>query len=151
MGGRLGRHIPQESNMIDVQPESFSVDIIGDATGEQYKGVFKVKPILTQNEQLARDELARTMLGLKSQEASPRANSQAYILAEIRIRTVDMPAFWKECKEGGTLLDENVMGRIYDKIQETEALWREKKKTEAAQKRGELANMQPLSTPAKVG
>lgn len=135
--------------MIDVQPETFSVDVIGEATGTHYQGVFKVKPILTQNEQLARDELARTMLGVKSQEASPRANSQAYILAEIRVRSLDIPAFWKECKEGGALLDENVMSTIYDKIQETEAAWRLKVKAEAEKKRAALSQMQPLNAPTK--
>lgn len=133
--------------MIDVQPETFSVHVIGEATGYEYAGNFKVKPILSQAEQLGRDELARTMLGAKATEASPRANSQAYILAEIQIRTVEAPAFWKEAKSGLALLDENVMSHVYDKIQAVELAWREAVKKKADEKRAELAKMQPLNAP----
>lgn len=127
--------------MLDVSPVPFNIKVVGETTGEEYVGTFKVKPILHQADQLARDALMRDLLSGKTEGASPRAVSQALLLAEIQIRAVETPAFWKESKNGLTLYDEAVMSTVYDRIQEVERDWRAdiKKKHDAA--RGDLEKM----------
>jgi len=127
--------------MIDVSPVTFSVKIIGETTSQEYAGTFKVKPILTQSEQIQRDGIMRDLLGGRASEASPRAVSQALLLAEVQIRSVDVPAFWKESKMGLGLFDENVLGTVYDKIQTVELEWRADMKKKADEARKVLADM----------
>jgi hypothetical protein len=127
--------------MIDVNPVSFSIKVIGETTGEEYVGSWKVKPILSTDDQLTRDQIMRDRLGGTTAGATPRAISQALILAEIQVRCLDVPAFWKESKNGLALYDESVMGHVYDRILEVEKEWRAeaKKKSDAA--RVDLAAM----------
>jgi len=119
---------------MDVEPVTFTVNVVGDTTGQEYVGMFKVKPILRTDEQIARDAVMRDILGPNPQDASPRAKSQAFILAEIRIRVIEAPAFWSGARDGAALYDENVMGKVYDQIQDVEKTWRAevKKKADAA-------------------
>lgn len=133
--------------MIDIQPETFTVKVIGEATGNEYAGNFKVWPILHQGQQFTRDEVVRNLLGAKSGEASPAALSRAFVLAEIQVRSIEVPAFWKEVDNGLKLVDENVMGHVYDRIQEVEKAWRAKVKAEADEKRKTLAAMPALNAP----
>lgn len=125
--------------MTDVQPVPFTIRVVGETTGEEYFGNFKVKPVLHQADQLARDALTRDFLGQNPKDASPRAVSQAVILAEIQIRSVETPNFWRESKNGLTLFDESVMSAIYDKIMEVEKNWREEVKKKADEARAALA------------
>lgn len=120
--------------MIDIQPVPFSIRVTGETTGTEYVGSFKVKPILHQADQLARDAAVRDILGSRASDANPRAVSAAFIIAEIQIRSIETPNFWKESKNGLTLYDEAPMTAAYDKIQEIEKQWREdvKKKADAA-------------------
>ncbi len=120
--------------MIDVTPVTFNIKIVGETTGEEFVGSFKVKPVLHQADQLERDSIMRNLLGAAAAQASPRAVSQALLLAEIQIRALETPNFWKEAKNGLSLFDENVMAHVYDKIQEVEKDWRTaiKKKADAA-------------------
>jgi len=118
----------------DPQPVSFVLKVVGETTGYEYIGTFKVKPILTQHDQLQRDTLMRDLLGSKAADASPRAVSQALLLAEIQVRATETPEFWKESRNGLALYDEAVMAQVYDKIQEIEKDFRAeiKKKADAA-------------------
>ena len=127
--------------MIDVSPVPFNVKIIGETTSQEYVGTFKVKPVLTQMEQIQRDAVMRDILGGKASEASPRAVSQALLLAEIQCRSIEVPSFWKEAKNGTALFDENVLGTVYDRIQQVELEWRADMKKKADEARKALADM----------
>jgi len=129
--------------MIDPQPVSFNIKVIGSTTGQEYMGTFKVKPVLSQAEQLQRDAIMRDLLGGRVQDSSPRAVSQALLLAEIQIRSLSVPEFWKESKNGLSLYDEEVMAAVYDKIQTTEQEWKADIKKKADEARAELAKMDP--------
>ena len=120
--------------MFSVTPESFNVNIVGSTTGQEYIGVWKVKPVLNAAEQILRDSIMRDLLGPNSKESSNRATSQAFLVAEIRVRTIEAPTFWQESNFGLLFLDEEVTATVYDQIQEIEKKWREeiKKKGEAA-------------------
>ncbi len=127
--------------MIDVQPVTFNIKIVGETTSQEYVGSFKVRPVLTQAEQLQRDGIMRDLLGGRASEASPRAVSQALLLAEIQVRSLDTPMFWKEAKNGLALFDENVMGTVYDRIQEVEKEWRADMAKKAADAKKALTDM----------
>jgi hypothetical protein len=120
--------------MFSVEPVSFNINVVGTTTGTEYLGTFKVYPILSTAQQLARDAIMRDLLGPNCKDASARAQSQAFVTAEIRIRSVEVPTFWTESKAGMNLFDEEVASTIFDKIQEVEVKWREdiKKKADAA-------------------
>lgn len=125
--------------MIDVQPVSFTIRVTGEVTGTEYVGTFKIKPILHQADQLARDSMVRDLLGSRPDGAAPRAISQAFILAEIQIRSLETPNFWKEAQNGLKLYDEAPMTAAYDKIQEAEKNWRDDVKKKADEARAALA------------
>ncbi len=118
--------------MFDTSPVSVSVDEVGDVTGTKFEGVFRFKPILTHAEQLMRDQIMRDLLGPTPKEASLRAVSQAGIIAEIKIRTVESPSWWKDSRDGLALYDESIIAVIYDRIMEVESKWKEDVKKKAA-------------------
>lgn len=126
-----------------VQPTTITISVVGETTGEEFAGVFKVKPLLTTDEQITRDQVMRDILGSNPQDASPRAKSQAFILAEIRTRSTETPAWWKESGAGALLYDESVVSHIYDKIQEAEKQWRADVKTKADVARAALRKTEP--------
>lgn len=127
--------------MFDVSPVSFMIDVLGEVTGHRYEGTFKVKPILSHAEQLSRDIAMRDLLGPKPGDASGRATSQAVILAEIRIRSVEAPSWWKDSRDGLNLFDEVVLATLFDKIQEIEAKWKEDVKKKAEDVKVKLAEL----------
>lgn len=129
--------------MIDVQPVVLNIKVIGETTGQEYTGTFKIRPVLTQAEQLTRDSIMRDLLGGRASDATPRAASQAMLLAEIRVRSIETPMFWREASDGLNLYDESVMAAVYDKIQETEKNWRQEIKKKAEEAKAELAKMEP--------
>ncbi len=101
----------------------FTVDVIGDQSGERFAGKFCAKTTLTHREQLRRDELRRMYLGsfAGSAPASPRAENQAMIFAEINIRLSGdkaAPNFWRDSDGGMDLLDDNVIQAVYKGVQE---------------------------------
>jgi hypothetical protein len=129
--------------MITVEPVSFSINVIGETTGFEYLGQFRVKPVLTQGEQLVRDAAMRELLGSAAKEASGRAVSQALLISEIRIRSIETPTWWTESRAGLGLLDESPLGVIYDKIQEVETNWKKDVKAKADAAREALRAVPP--------
>ncbi len=127
--------------MFDVSPVSFAVEIEGDVTGHRYEGMFKTKPILTHSEQLARDIIMRDLLGPNPKDGSIRAVSQAGIIAEIRIRCVETPSWWKDNGNGLGLYDENVIATVYDKIQEIDTKWKAEVKAKADKAKADLKDL----------
>ncbi len=127
--------------MFDTSPVSFMVDVEGDVTGHRYDGTFKIKPILTHAEQLMRDIIMRDLLGPNPKDGSIRAVSQAGIIAEIRVRCVETPSWWKDARDGLSLYDENVIATIYDKCLEIDAKWKEDVKSKSDKAKVDLAEI----------
>jgi len=127
--------------MFDTSPVSFMIDVDGDVTGHRYDGTFKVKPILTHAEQLMRDIAMRDLLGPNPKDSSIRAVSQAGIIAEIRVRSVETPSWWKDARDGLGLYDENVLATVFDKIQEIDAKWKSDVKARAEEAKQKLVDI----------
>lgn len=126
---------------IDTSPVSFQFKMEGPTTMEEFSGTFKVRPILTQAQQIDRDNLVKELLGGSMKDASGRALSQALLIAETRVRVVDAPGWWKESRGGMDLIDEEILAAVFDKCMETEQKWRQEVKERAEKAKAELAAM----------
>lgn len=125
--------------MFEVKPENFVVDVTGEITGKQYYGTFKVKPILTHAEQIQRDIYMREILGPNSESALAAARDNALVFADLRVRIIDAPAFWKESNYGLDLYDGEIVGKIWEKAREVENNWRQAIKAKAEEAKKEIA------------
>lgn len=99
----------------------------GERTKVTYSGTFKVKCLLNVNEQvevaLRHDSYTR-----QSKTLLPRAALLARAIAELEIRVIEKPAFWKDCEEGRSLLDENIVFEVFNAALEAEKVFEERVK-----------------------
>jgi hypothetical protein len=96
--------------------ETFSLNVVGDATKTTWAGEFTVKTKLSWRDQLNMDKMRRELLGPDPQGASQDAVAQAVILSELAARLTDAPKWWTESKGGIDLYDDNVLTAIYEKV-----------------------------------
>jgi hypothetical protein len=129
--------------MIAVKAVPFSVDVVGEVSGEQYKGVFKALPVLTHNQQLERDRIRREFLGQMSDAASARAMNQAALLAEIAIRLTEFPTWWADSKGGMELYDDAPVAEIYAGCMKAEQEFKAAVVAKGEAARGELKKLEP--------
>lgn len=92
------------------------VNATGEITGEQYTGKFTFKTRLSHKERMQIDTLRRQILGPQPEGAvpSPRALSAAQIFANLAVRTLDAPSFWKNSDNGMDLADDDLVSAVYD-------------------------------------
>jgi hypothetical protein len=83
----------------------FYIDVLGETSGEQYKGNFKALPRLSHRLDLLRDKKRRELLG-NLPGASERALILAGTIAELHVRLTDYPKWWPEVGFGLDLEDE---------------------------------------------
>lgn len=110
----------------------FDLDVVGESTESTFKGAFRAKVRLSFREQLRMDQIRRELLGPDpAGNASPDAAAFAIALAELSVRIVEAPEWWKEAKGGLDLEDENVLLEVWEKVK---AILKEEadKKAEAA-------------------
>lgn len=117
---------------------TFSVELEGDTTGITYKGEFTVKCVLNMSGKHSL-ELEKTRLMADYANPSAGLAGIAISLATIRAKVVEGPDWWKKSDAGATILDENVIFKIFDECVKIENAWRAdlKKKGEEAQKGNE--------------
>lgn len=122
---------------------SFSINVVGDTTQEQWVGLFKVKTRLSHRDHLNRDRIRREMLGPNPQGVSPRADSIAEIFSQLSVRIVDAPSWWKDQGGGMDLADDNVVAKVYDEAMKAEADLAKslKEKADLAKKALETSNL----------
>ena len=48
----------------------------------------------------------------------------AIVLANLRVKIIDAPEWWKQSNGGFSIKDEDTLVALYDKVQEAEAEWR---------------------------
>jgi hypothetical protein len=100
----------------------FTINVIGETTGQTIIGKFKAKKRLSHLDRLRRDQIRRELLGqISPDNASPEAQSLALGLADLRVRLVETPVFWRESQDGLLLEDENVLVVVYEAAQKVEA------------------------------
>ena len=97
-------------------PVEFSVSVVGEVTGETFKGVFKAIPRLTHRDNLRRDQLRRDLLGSKPEDASADATNVSAVFSKIWAHVTDVPSWWKDSRNGLDLLDETPVAAVYDNV-----------------------------------
>lgn len=114
--------------------QSFDIEVVGDTTGISHKGTFTAKCVLNMAGKHAM-ELEKTRLQADYANPSSGLAGIAIALSTIRAKIVEGPAWWKDSEGGATLIDENVVFKLYDECNKLEANWRAelKKKAEEAQ------------------
>lgn len=117
-----------------IKDQAFTVSVVGEVSGETFRGEFRAVRFLTHRQQLILDQKRRELLGGSPDQAGVRAKNQAEIFAQLSVRIVQAPRWWLESGNGMDLIDDNVMVEVFNgalKVEE-EALEEMKKKAEAA-------------------
>jgi hypothetical protein len=108
----------------------FDFDYTGATTNKKYDGQFTVVCMLNMARKHAL-EIEKTRLMADFQNPTDGLFGLAVVLANLRVRIVDAPEWWKQSKGGFDILDEDALVALYDKVMEQESKWRESLKTKA--------------------
>src|SRR3954464_14974506 len=92
------------------------IDVVGERTGDTFKGKFKFRTRLSHRDRMNIDILRRQYLGAQPEGAvaSPRATQQAMIFSELDIRCIEAPSWWTTASNGQDLYDDDVVGAVFD-------------------------------------
>ena len=115
-------------------PIEFTINVVGETTGETFRGNFKAKPRLSHRDTLLQDQMRRDLLGPKPTDAGQAAIASSLVFSKIWIHLTEAPTFWKEAGNGVDFLDEAPVVAVYDNIVRIE-----KEAIEAIKKDGEKA------------
>lgn len=109
---------------------AFEIDCVGEVTGKRYEGTFTVLCSLNIGQKHA---LALEKTRLIGNYSSPTEDliGLSVLLANLRIKIVDGPEWWKQSRGGATLEDEEVVVTLFEKIQEAERAWKDSLKQKA--------------------
>jgi hypothetical protein len=117
-----------------INDQAFTVSVVGETSGETFRGEFRAVKFLTHRQQLLLDQKRRELLGTSPDQAGVRAKNQAEIFAQLFVRLSSAPKWWLESGQGMDLVDDNVMVEVFQsavKVEE-EAVAEMKKRAEAA-------------------
>lgn len=104
---------------------AFDFDHTGLDTGKRYEGQFKVLCLLDMG-QKHRLELEKTRLLGNHANPTDGLAGIAIILANLRVKIIDAPEWWKQSNGGYNIQDEDALVALYDKVLASEAEWRNK-------------------------
>lgn len=93
----------------------FSINLVGDESGERMFGDFRAKERLSHRDTLMRDQRRRELLGSMGGTPDERAYGIAVIVSELSVRLTKMPRWFEEANLGLDLEDENVIADVYQK------------------------------------
>lgn len=125
-------------------PVEFSVSVVGEVTGETFKGVFKAIPRLSHSANLRRDQLRRDILGPKPEDAGPDAMNVAAVFSKIWVHLTEAPSWWKDSRNGIDMLDETPVAAVYDNVARIE-----REAIEAVQKKASAVPTEVAADPVK--
>jgi hypothetical protein len=106
---------------------TFLINEEGSASKTTYKGVFKVKCVMSPLEYINSDALYRELLGkVNPQLASKYISELCYTISQLKYRVMDVPSWYKNTSTGidGSHIDDNVLFSILDKATEAEMEYR---------------------------
>lgn len=121
------------------QTAKFTVNITGRHSKQTYMGTFRVKCLLSPLEEIAADKRYRDLLGSNSHLAQEHVRRQAFALAQLEQRVIDMPAFWEnDVIAGGHIQDDNVLLDVLDLAVEAQEKYIAEKAKELEERRNRL-------------
>lgn len=111
--------------------KSFDFNHTGFLTGHEYAGTFTVRCVLSiqQKHQI---ELDKTRLMSDLKNPTDRLDGIASAIAELKVRIMEGPAWWKDSNFGFSLIDEDVVAQLYTQCLDMENSWREELKAKAS-------------------
>lgn len=117
-----------------IKDQAFTISVVGEVSGETFRGEFRALKFLTHRQQLLLDQKRRELLGGNAEFSSQRARNQAEIFSQLFVRLSEAPKWWLESGNGMDLVDDNIMVEVFNaamKVEE-EAVASVKKKAEEA-------------------
>ena len=94
--------------------KTISLSVIGNNTGDPYKGDFKIRTLLTLRQTAAADEARRLILGANSSEAISGIQNLAMAAGQLSVRIVEGPDWWNRAGLGGIdLEDDNILAELF--------------------------------------
>jgi hypothetical protein len=117
-----------------IKDQAFTISVVGETSGETFRGEFRASKFLTHRQQLLLDQKRRELLGTNPDSASVRARNQAEVFSQLFVRLTEAPRWWTESGNGMDLVDDNIMVEVFGgamKVEE-EAMAAIKKKAEEA-------------------
>lgn len=117
-----------------IKDQAFTISVVGEVSGETFRGEFRALKFLTHRQQLLLDQKRRELLGANAEFSSARARNQAEIFSQLFVRLSEAPKWWIESGNGMDLVDDNIMVEVFNaamKVEE-EAINAVKKKAEEA-------------------
>jgi hypothetical protein len=92
---------------------TFSINVIGEESGNPFTGTFKVKTLLSRREHFAADERRRMIVGANPTTILPKLDTDAFMIAQLSVRVVEAPSWWKQSDSGLDLDDSNVIAEVF--------------------------------------
>lgn len=127
---------------VSVKDVSFSVKCVGDVTGEEFAGVFKVRTSLPFALQMEKDRLRREFLGQVDADKAPdRVKNMAGIFSDLAVRITEAPAWWNASNGGLALEDDSVLKAVYDGAAEVQKKFYAEIQAKAEAAKQDLATM----------
>lgn len=97
---------------------------VGETTKQKYFGTFRIKVILTQRERLLVEREYSALLP-SDKGASEENKLRAAVLAELSVRVVESPDWWKNSDYGRELLDSQPLWDLMVSIDKERNAWQE--------------------------
>ncbi len=112
-----------------INTQSFSISVVGEVTGETWKGNFAAKKRLSLMDRLRGDQFRRDYLGANVQvdangnflNVNQIAVTIANALSDLRVRLTEMPKWWIEANYGADLEDWKVVLMVWESANKVEA------------------------------
>ena len=107
---------------------TFMVNVEAGVTKTTYKGVFKVKCVLSPLEYIHADGFYRELIGKSNpQFVADYVGQLCYALSQLKYRVMDCPDWFKNKENGihGSSIDDNVLLHILDRTVDCELQYRE--------------------------
>jgi hypothetical protein len=108
--------------------KSFEINHIGQVTGKKYEGTFTVKCVLNLADK-RKVEIERSSLSADLNNPTESLSAIASIVANLRVRVVDSPDWFKQALVSLDLLDEDVLVEIFSKSLDKSEEWLSEVKT----------------------
>ena len=112
--------------------------------GNRYEGTFTVKCLLNIGEK-HRLELEKSRLLGSSTNPTDDLYSLSLVVAACRAKIISGPNWWTQSKGGELLVEEDLLGTVYAKVQDAEQEW----KADLIKKATESKEQSPAPAPSK--
>lgn len=119
--------------------KTFTIDLVGETTGLEYKGQFTAKCVLSIRDRQA-IELEKSRLTADYANPSGTLFAIASMVSTLRAKLIEFPDWWKEVGLGSDLLDENVLIEVYEKTEDIAKEWKESLKKQAGEEKDKEGN-----------